>query len=156
MNATKDTPDVRIISAAQTRPMRQQVLRPGLTLDQLVYPGDDDDETRHFGAFLVDRIVGIASVYRRPMPERGDAADWQLRGMASLPELRGTGVGAAVLLATIDYVAAQGGRRYWCHARTGAKGFYRKHGFITQGGVYDIPGVGPHVLMCREIAPPET
>ena len=58
------TPLIRPISAAETRPMRQSVLRPGKTLEELVYPGDDDPACAHLGAFdEAGRLVGIATVF---------------------------------------------------------------------------------------------
>jgi predicted GNAT family N-acyltransferase len=152
MNDPSLRPVIRTISAAATRPMRREVLRPGQRLEDLAYPGDDDADTRHFGAFLGERIVGIASIYRRPRPGGNDPFDWQLRGMASAADRRGTGVGALLLLAALDHAAAAGGRHCWCHARVAAAGFYRRYGFAALGEVYEIAGIGPHLLMLRPLA----
>lgn len=154
MNPPPNAPLIRVITASETRPLRQRVLRPGQRIEELVYSGDDDPDTRHFGAFVDGLLVGIASIYHREMPEGGDSGDWQLRGMATLPDRRQRGVGARLLEATIAHVAGQGGRRYWCHARTGAEGFYRKCGFTRMSDLYEIAGVGPHVLMSRPVSRP--
>ncbi|MCH8318681.1 MAG: GNAT family N-acetyltransferase [Bacteroidetes bacterium] len=63
---------IRSISAADTRPLRQQLLRPDQHTDELVYEGDDANDTLHAGAFLKGQLVGIASVFRQPRP--GDRA----------------------------------------------------------------------------------
>ncbi|MBW8048806.1 MAG: GNAT family N-acetyltransferase [Cytophagales bacterium] len=59
---------IRSISASDTRPLRQQLLRPNQHIDELVYEGDDANDTLHAGAFLKGQLVGIASVFRQPRP----------------------------------------------------------------------------------------
>ena len=139
--------DIRIVPAAAVRPMRSEVLRPGIPPDALVYPMDDAAETRHFAAFLGDRIVGIASLYHAPPPESTDAGAWQLRGMATAPDQRGRGHGAALVRACMTHAAGRAGTSLWFNARVVALGFYEKLGFRTIGPEFDIPGVGPHYLM---------
>lgn len=39
---TGPTPAIHLIDAAETRPLRRAVLRPGQPADRLVSPGDDD------------------------------------------------------------------------------------------------------------------
>ena len=65
---------------------------------------------------------------------------WRLRGMATEPELRSTGVGSAVLAAGLDAVRAAGGAIVWCNARTQAMAFYRRHGFSTIGSEFSSGG----------------
>ena len=70
------------LSAAQTRPLRQLILRPHQTADELVYPGDDAPDSLHVGILVDQALVGIASIYREA-PSRGVtfAGWWRLRGM---------------------------------------------------------------------------
>ncbi|MDZ4804632.1 MAG: GNAT family N-acetyltransferase [Candidatus Eisenbacteria bacterium] len=154
---------IRPIVAAETRYLRQAVLRPQQAAVELVYPGDDDPRTRHLGAFVGDRLVGISSIYVEPMPAlSGDRpspgvdpgtgdTDWRLRGMATLPEVRGTGLGGALLDACLDHVGTKGGTRLWCNARTTAAGFYLRHRFEIHGEEFELPGIGPHYRMSRAI-----
>ena len=141
---------VRYIQAAETRPLRHAVLRPSQPAESTVYPGDDDPSTVHLGAFLDDRVVGIASLYaeRRPDGPRGTPG-WRLRGMASAPRARGIGVGWALLRACIDHVASHGGGELWCNARVPAAEFYARAGFETVSEPFDIPEIGAHVVMRR-------
>jgi len=143
------------IAAAETRPLRQSVLRPQQKAEELVYPGDDDPRSRHLGAFVDDRLVGIASLYVEPMPDVTDASasDWRLRGMATLPEARGTGLGGALLEACLEHIRSMGGTRLWCNARVPASGFYVRYGFLVHGDAFELPGIGPHYLMSRSIDP---
>lgn len=148
---------VRAVPAAATRPLRHRVLRPSQPADTLIYPGDDHPLALHAAAFLDDQIVGIASVTPGDLPEKfaqpGDdrRAPWQLRGMATAPEVRGGGFGGAILQAVIGYIAEQDGSLLWCNARTPAVPFYLRYGFIARGDEYTMPITGPHYFMTRPI-----
>jgi GNAT superfamily N-acetyltransferase len=145
---------VRAVTAAETRALRQEVLRPRRPAADSIYPHDEDASTLHLGAYLDGGVVGIASLYREDRPG-GDRklAGWRLRGMASAPDARGRGVGRALLQACVDHVAASGGGELWCNARTPASGFYARAGFEVVSQPFDIPGIGPHVVMRRTVPP---
>ncbi len=143
------------ITAAGTRPLRHAVLRPDKPAAQLINPGDDAPEAVHFGAILDDEIVGIATIYREPMPddERSEQASksWRLRGMATAAKVRRTGLGGKLLQACIDHVCANDDVLLWCNARLIAVEFYKAHGFQTRGELFDIPPIGLHYVMWREV-----
>ena len=69
--------------------------------------------------------------------------------MATEPDVRGAGFGAALVAACIEHAAASGGGEVWCNARMGAVGFYRRAGFDVVGDEFEIPAIGPHVVMVR-------
>lgn len=143
---------VRAVRAVETRGIRQSVLRPHQPPEACEYPGDDEPDTLHVGAFEDERLVGVASLYRMsPDGEPLRAGDWRLRGMATLPALRGQGIGAALLDACVAHARARGGVRVWCNARTTAGAFYARLGFVRVGDAYDIPGIGPHWFMERAL-----
>lgn len=142
---------VRSVAASRTRPLRHALLRPDEPWDATAYPGDTAATTLHVGAFAGRALVGVASVYREAPPGRHDPGAWRLRGMATDPGVRGQGHGAGLLAACVGHVARQGGRRLWCNARTPAAGFYERHGFARCGGVFDLPPIGPHVVMQRAV-----
>lgn len=118
--------------------LRLRVLRPGRPPEAAVWALDGHPDTVHLGAFQGATCVGIASV----VPEEG----WRLRGMAVEPDLQGTGVGAALVHALQERFG-QVGRVLWCNARTSAAGFYVRLGFVIEGEPFDLPGIGPHVVM---------
>ena len=149
-------PQVRAISAAETRPLRHAVLRPGQSFEQTVYSRDDHPETLHLGGYDGDRLVAIASLYREARPNRPGRAAWRLRGMATDPSRRSRGFATATLATAVDHVAAEGGGELWCNARTPALGFYRRCGFEVEGDEFDIDGIGPHVVVTRVVEPAET
>jgi predicted GNAT family N-acyltransferase len=143
---------IRAIAADETRPLRQRVLRPHQTLEELVYPGDEASDTVHLGAFAGEVLVAIASLYHEAPRDRDDARAWRLRGMATAPEVRGGGYGGAVLEACLEHARAHGANFIWCNARVPVAGFYRRYGFRVEGDVFDLPGIGPHVHMSRILA----
>jgi predicted GNAT family N-acyltransferase len=141
-------PVIRRVTAEDIRPLRHKVLRPGQAFLETRYPGDDAGV--HFGAFDGDRLAGIASLYSEDRVE-GPAGGWRLRGMATDPDVRGAGFGTSLLTACVDEVAAAGGTELWCNARMVAVGFYRKGGFEVVSDEFDVPGIGPHVVMARPV-----
>jgi len=147
---------IRPITAEETRPLRAAVLRPDQPPEALVYPGDDHPQSLHAGAFEGDRLVGIATVYPEPLPEEHRGAipgggAFRLRGMATLPEVRGAGYGRALLEACFEHIRTHGARVLWCNARVGALDFYERLGLETVGPEFDIPGIGPHYVMWCEV-----
>jgi len=143
---------IRTISASETIAVRWPVLRPGFPRESAVFAGDELATTRHFGAFDGDRLVGVASLYLATLPEQPDIAPaWQLRGMATLPEVRGRGFGVALLAACVAHARRENATLLWCNARTGAAPFYRKHGWTIVGDEFDIPTVGPHFRMLLDL-----
>ena len=83
--------------------------------------------------------------------ERGGERACQVRGVASDPSVRGLGFGAAVLAACEAEARRRGARLLWCNAREAAAGFYRRAGFAVTGERFEIPGIGPHWRMHREL-----
>ena len=145
------TTDLRRIELRAVRQLRHQLLRPHQQPWEIVFDGDDDVDTLHIGAFREEELVGVASVMRESPPEEDDPRAWRLRGMATLPEVRGQGYGGALLERCLRHALDHGGDRAWCTARVPAAAFYRRYGFESAGDVYDVPPIGPHVLMIRGI-----
>jgi GNAT superfamily N-acetyltransferase len=146
------THDIRPISAAETRPLRHAVLRPHQPVEALVYENDDDPLALHAGAFHAGRLVGIASIAPNQCPRAGFADPWQLRGMATTPEVRGLGYGRALIEACVAHVAAHRGRTLWCNGRTSAAGFYLTVGFEQIGPEF-ATDTGPHYIFSRAVQP---
>ncbi len=164
---------IRAISAAETIAVRWPILRPGFARETAVFDGDEAPSTLHFGAFDGGALVGVASIYLVPCPEKipalpvsaghvsaahddGSARDatpaFQLRGMATLPEVRGRRFGEALLATCVAAARERGAAILWCNARTSAAKFYAKNGWQIVGVEFDIPTVGPHFRMWRAVA----
>ncbi|MCA1825164.1 MAG: GNAT family N-acetyltransferase [Mycobacteriales bacterium] len=144
---------VRAVTAEDTRPLRQRVLRPHQTLADLAH--SDDVSATYFAAYDESgRLVACASVRPEPFPGESESASWRLRGMASEPDVRGQGYGAAVLAAVVAHARAQGAAEVWCTARVTARDFYGRHGFVPASDVWADPAyVGPHLHMRRPLSP---
>lgn len=142
------------IAAADTVPLRHAVLRPMQTPADCVYALDAAPATYHAGAWLGDRLVGVASVFNEAEDGRTGGADWRIRGMAVEPACRGRHVGAALLHAVIAHCASQqDGGLLWCNGRTEVEPFYRRFGFVRIGAPFDLPPLGPHVVLHRPLGP---
>jgi len=145
------------LPASATRSMRQQLLRPHQTLEQMAYEGDNAPSTRHFCAFDDQgRHVGIVSIYLQTSAT-GDVG-WQLRAMATTPEVRGQGYGRKLIAAAEHYALSNDKRRgvtetyIWANARAHAVGFYSRQGYVAQGEPFEVPDIGPHVFMSKRIS----
>ena len=149
---TEEALQVRRIQAAETIPLRHSVLRAGRPVEEARFPGDDDASTAHFGAFRDRELLCVASLYVAPFPGEPETPGFQLRGMATAPEARGSGLGTAIVNACIDHAREKGVRLLWCNARTSAAEFYLKLGFQIVGSEFDIPTVGPHFRMKLDVS----
>jgi GNAT superfamily N-acetyltransferase len=145
--------DIHPIAAADTHWLRHVLLRPHQAPDTLIYPGDEAPDSLHVGAFRDGQLVGIASISRQPFPGAPDQAAWQLRGMATLPEVRRQGYGAALVRACLDHVAAHGAGILWCNGRTTAISFYQAQDFRVWGEEFEVPGTGPHYVLWQKVEP---
>ena len=146
MNPCPPPVPVRRVTAGETHSIRLRVLRPGFPPESAVFDGDTDPGSLHFGAFLADQLVGVASLFEVP-PEGHPGRALQLRGMATLPEVRGKGCGRRILDACLEAANLAGIPLLWCNARESAVGFYSKQGWQVVGERFDIPTVGPHYRM---------
>jgi GNAT superfamily N-acetyltransferase len=170
----------RAVSVEVVRPLRARILRPGLPLEESVYPGDDHPEAAHVAVvvsaasgsdaeegnrFDDDVVVAVGSVFEEdPPPVLAGSAEvvaaahggrfWRVRGMATAEGWRGRGLGGAVLHALLERAAAGGPGVVWCNARVPAIAFYRRAEFREVGDVFEAPGIGPHVVMWRAVADP--
>lgn len=143
---TDDPIEIHTITASQARPIRQRVLRPHQAASELVYPRDDASDSFHLGAYQGEELLAILSMYFMPKPDNSLPA-WRIRGMASIPEARGTGLGRKLVEIAHDKAWAIEQAPIWCNARESAFGFYEKLGFVIEGGIFEIEGIGPHAVM---------
>jgi GNAT superfamily N-acetyltransferase len=137
------------------------VLRPHESEADQALPDDDAPGTVTFAALVGDEVVGSVRVAWSPVPavlagavpSGADEEGWQLRAMATREDVRRQGIGASLVDRVVDHVAAHGGGVLWCNARLGAVALYRRAGFLEAGEVFELPAIGPHVVMGRRVAP---
>ncbi|MBI1375154.1 MAG: GNAT family N-acetyltransferase [Phycisphaera sp.] len=177
---TLDTPagprhaEMRVTDIAGIIALRHAILRAPLPRDTAHFDGDDAPTTRHIGVFLLDadtdNIDNIDNIDNAndadPAPGDNvgcatfmlnnwrDAPAWQLRGMATRADLRGCGVGSAMLhfaRAVLTDVAPHV-TQLWCNARVPAAPFYEKLGWTIASDEFVIPTAGPHFRMTAVLA----
>ena len=143
---------VGVVTEQATRELRRAVLRPNLLAGDGL-PGDDVVGAVHVAACDDDATV-VGTCFVAPwLPGR---VAWRLRQMATDPQRRGEGIGAAVLACAVDVALARGAAVLWCEAREVAVSFYANHGFRAHGAMFLDHELGiPHLLMWREVAEPD-
>lgn len=143
---------VEEINAAETLPLRSEILRPGKPRTECVFVGDTDPATRHFGAKNAKgEVIGVASVYQKHNPSVPAALPFQIRGMAVSPKMQQQGVGQILLQALEAYVQTQQGDAIWANARSAAVGFYEQAGYKPASAEFEIAGVGPHFVVAKRL-----
>lgn len=155
------SPPVRleVVDQARTRSLRQAVLRPHQSLEEL--EAEERPDAICFVAIDsdTDEIISTATLLDEEMPftpfeevSGHHLPSWRLRSMATASAWRGEGVGRAVLEGVIEHIADTGGGMLWCAARTSAREFYERAGFVAYGQEWLEQHIGPHVYMWRLIS----
>lgn len=144
--------EIKFITAYQTTNLRQLTLRQNQKADELIYPGDFDNDTVHFGAFINSELVGIASIYKEQLKDNNQTQSWRLRGMATTEEVRGKGYGKDLMNKCIAHIISRNGKLLWCNARTTAEKFYEKFGMKRTGEIFYPENLGPHVVMTLDLS----
>lgn len=140
--------EVRRISAEQTRELRFLVLWPHKSgIEDCIIDIDKREDAMHFGAFLDNKLIGVASVFEMSSDKIDYNKQFRLRAMASHPEYRGINAGKAIVEFAIEVCRSKGADVLWCDARKVALGFYEKLGFNRIDSWYDISPIGLHQFM---------
>lgn len=149
-----DRSELRVleISAEETYPIRQELLRSGRPLEEVQFQGDQDATTVHLGVFLNDRLIGIASFVRNKHESFEFQNQYQLRGMAILPEFQKRQVGHLLLHAGENLLKNEKNCEFlWCNARESAVNFYLRNNYKTHGDYFEIPNVCTHIVMVKPL-----
>jgi GNAT superfamily N-acetyltransferase len=98
------------------------------------------------GAFIGEALIAVGLI----APD-GEPGAWRVRGMATAAQVRGQGAGTAILELLLDHAIQAGASRVWCNARIPARSLYERAGFGVVSDVFELPQIGPHVVMERRI-----
>lgn len=142
--------DLREITATETWPVRHPVLRTGRPIEDVYMEADEMETTFHLGMFYKNDIVGVASFMEDSHPEFSGIQS-RLRGMAVLPEFRKRGIAELLLNKGEDLLKERGRTVLWFNARIVAVNFYKNLDYQIIGDEFDIPKVGPHYRMKKEL-----
>ncbi len=141
--------ELRKASLNEIMALRHAILRAFHPLDTARFDGDHEASTLHFGVFEGDETIACVSFMLTDFQGR---SAWQLRGMATAQEWQGKGIGAALLKFAEQILARDTEvHRLWCNARIGAISFYQRFGWSNIFGVFDVPAVGPHRRMTKNL-----
>ena len=108
----------------------------------------DDHRSLHALATLGDEAASVRVGTGRLTPGAGPWAEAQIAWVATLPEHRRHGVGAAVMHFLLDAADASGAPAVLLSAQIHALAFYRRLGFLPYGGRFHSHGI-EHQLMVR-------
>ena len=141
------------IGVEETYDLRRRVLRDGTESDVVEFDGDRLETTFHLGVRDDDDVpVAISTWMERPYPDRPADRGYQLRGMATSPERRNTGLATALLAAGLAVCRSRDVVVVWARARDTALTFYRHHGFELAGiGYVDLTTGLPHHDVIRPL-----
>lgn len=142
---------LRQISATETYTVRQPVLRPGKAIETCIFEGDDLATTLHLGLFTNGILIGIISIFKLASQLFEEENQYQLRGMAVLPEHQKKGYGEKLVEAAEKFIIDKQANLIWFNARENAVGFYKKLGYKIKGDIFEITGVGPHYVMYKKL-----
>jgi predicted GNAT family N-acyltransferase len=120
------------ITWQQALPIRHQVLWP--EKDPMFCQVDGDETAMHYGVFMEESLVCVASIYIE-----GSSA--RLRKFATLPDYQGQGIGTSLIASIMKELTGLGIRHFWCDARTTAFEFYWRLGLDKQGEAFLKSGI---------------
>lgn len=144
-----DKISIKKINYLDTFPVRSAVLRQGKPIEMCSFIGDDAVDTTHFGLFIENNIIGVASVFTSNNENFDNKTQLQLRGMAILKEYQNMGYGKLLIEEIFNFIESTQVELLWFNARETAVPFYEKLGCIKKGTSYEIPEIGTHFLMYK-------
>lgn len=128
----------------RTRRLRRQILRPHQSEAELA--SHEPAGAYAVGSFQGDELVAVGLIGRE-----GQAGEWRIRGMATQEAARGRGHGSAVLAALLEHALEQEATAVWCQVRVPARGLYERAGFQAESEEFELPDIGPHLLMRKRL-----
>ncbi len=124
--------NIQKVTAAEVLPIRHRVLWPDKPPSFCEVEGDEC--ATHYGAFIGDKLVCVASVYK-------NAHEARLRKFATLPDYQGQGIGSKVIEHLVRDLKLAQVSYFWCDARTSALSFYQRFGLDVEGSEFQKSGV---------------
>ncbi|MFK8012604.1 MAG: GNAT family N-acetyltransferase [Marinicellaceae bacterium] len=131
--------------------IRHEILRAGQPRSSCYYPEDSFKQTIHFAAVSSNDIVGVASVYKESHPDFSLKQSWRIRGMAVQEILQGQNIGTQLLESCVNHAIKMKADAIWCNARINAVKFYKNSGFKIIGDEFELPNIGPHFLLAKNL-----
>ena len=131
--------NIRVIQWQDALPIRHKVLWP--SKPALFCKVEDDELAQHYGVYIDDKLVSVASIYI-------DDNRARLRKFATLSEFQGQGFGSYLLTHIFNNLKEKKVTHFWCDARVESCGFYTKLGMKTKGEQFYKSDL-PYIIMER-------
>jgi ribosomal protein S18 acetylase RimI-like enzyme len=139
------------IAFLDTFSVRHPILRTGKPIESCYFEGDESPTTKHFGLFVIKKIMGVVSIFQIKNDTFISDNQYQIRGMAVLNEGQKMGYGKLLVEASEQYISCQKCDIIWFNAREKAVGFYERLGYKKDGDPFSIADIGTHYLMFKKI-----
>lgn len=144
-------PKIQLTDVENIIGIRHRVLRIGKPISSCHFDADKDSTSFHFAACHQNNVIGCVSLMKKSHQHFEDSEVYQLRGMAVLPEFQSQHVGQLLLQNAEAFLKLKHINLIWCNVRIKAMRFYEKNHYQHIGNEFDIPEVGPHVLMYKPL-----
>ncbi|AOW19887.1 GNAT family N-acetyltransferase [Urechidicola croceus] len=141
--------EIKFVSPEQTYEIRREILRKNIPLTEKIQ-GDFEDDTFHLGAFSNGILVSVAT-FMKDNHQYFSGFQFRLRGMATLEKVQGKGLGKQLIFKAEEFLKEKNVSILWCNARVVALKFYQNCGFETIGEEFEIPLIGGHYVMFKEL-----
>lgn len=125
--------EIRNINWQDTMSLRHRILWPDKPPEYCRV--EEDPVGHHFGAFINNKLVCVASVYI----DHGEA---RLRKFATETEFQGQGIGSKMLYHVFAFIKQEKVNYFWLGARESAMALYQRFGMAPEGERFykgDIP-----------------
>jgi predicted GNAT family N-acyltransferase len=144
--------EVRMITALECYPIRQKVLWQHKNIADCSIEIDNQNGAFHLGVFENNELLCIGSFFKQNKAQFSETNQYRLRAMATLASAQKKGLAKKLLAHAFEELKARKQELLWCDARIIATEFYTKMGFNKLGNSYEIPIIGTHYLMYKNIA----
>jgi GNAT superfamily N-acetyltransferase len=117
---------VELVAANELLELRRRVLRGGDPDISVSDPRDAESSTQHFAIRRVGEVVAAGSFYPSKSPLDPARESYQLRYLATAPEVQGLGYGSLLLRGAETRLTSSGVSELWANGRDTAWGFYER------------------------------
>lgn len=140
---------VKEITPEDAFEIRREVLSAYQTIKEFEYDHDHSPHSFHLGAYLDDKLVGVASFFREKSPHFEEESQYRLRAMATLKEYRNKRAGTAIMEEAMKMLKQRYTRLLWCYVSAPVSDYYTQFGFREYDQVFVVESIGPHKVMYK-------
>jgi GNAT superfamily N-acetyltransferase len=112
---------------------------------------DNREDAFHVGVFSEETLISVGSFFQLSSPRLHYSTQYRLRAMATDSDYRRLHAGELLLSFACHELHKRGVPVIWCDARLVAVPFYESNGFSKFSDLYEVPLIGPHHFMWKEL-----